>query len=233
MRSAPARSATWPSITCTKRAESRSPCCITCTSSVSWNVTGPSKHCSVSAHHADCSGRLLLRIAEARSAKRATRMQCPSSVQPPAEPRNPSAPGRSSSSHTWIRRCTASGSEDLPSITWMNMALLRSSREVGPSPAVTDRFDGRLPGAPDDHAHGLLVPLQLHGHPLGTGQQLVEPVVHVRADHQLAAPGHRLEPRRDVDRVAEGGEVRHAALLPHLADERPTDAGGLPDVREE
>src|SRR4051812_21261436 len=92
-----------------------------CTSVVSWKVIGPSKHFSVSAHHEDCSGRLLFCMAASTLSNRATKIASPSDVTPPVEPRYPIAPGSISRCHASLWRCNATGSLVCPSMTCMNM----------------------------------------------------------------------------------------------------------------
>jgi hypothetical protein len=81
---------------------------------LSWNVAPPSNSFSVSAHHWLCSGRSLLRRAASSDSKRTTVMNRPSSVAPPVEPSQPSAPGARSFIHRSSAAPIASASNTLP-----------------------------------------------------------------------------------------------------------------------
>src|SRR6266516_90627 len=106
----------------TNPASSDPPASQVVTSEESVNVTSPAKHLAVSAHHAPCSGRSLLRRAASSDSNRTTVMNVPSSVKPAVEPSQPIAPGRQSRIHRSIAARKPSSSATLPWMTWTNIS---------------------------------------------------------------------------------------------------------------
>jgi hypothetical protein len=74
----------------------------------------------------------------------ASMMQSAAAVQPPVDPRYPTAPGIRSRSQILNRSCKASGSRVLPSITWMNMAASSCPAQHNQRPPSTTTGQGPL-----------------------------------------------------------------------------------------
>ena len=101
-------------------------------SSQSWKVTSASKHFSVSAHQAHCSGRVELRAAASLDSNLTMARKMLSSVMAYVPPSQPSAFGPSSRRHMSICRRSASESWQVPWMIWMNISEACDPRAVSP-----------------------------------------------------------------------------------------------------